>query len=75
MPVAGVYLAAAAVQAVFWMLVVIGAIASLTGAPSRLTFAYQFVAMNAAALIGVCRFIGGRVPIMWDTNPLKVGAA
>jgi len=75
MPLGGIYLMAAAVQAAFWITVAAGALMSRNGVSRRITFAYQFVALNAAAMVGLCRLIGGRVPMMWDTSPVKADQA
>jgi len=74
-PQGGIYVIAAGVQAAFWITVAVGALASRNGVSRRITFTYQFVAMNAAAMLGFCRFIGGRVPMMWETAPLKMDQA
>lgn len=66
----GIYLMAAIIQAGFWATVAFGALVARTGRSSRTTFAYEFVAMNVAALVGLWRVISGRVPTMWDTPKL-----
>jgi cellulose synthase/poly-beta-1,6-N-acetylglucosamine synthase-like glycosyltransferase len=64
-----IYLIAIAAQTAFWLIVATGAFLSRKGVSSRLTLAYQFIAINVAALVGLWRFFVGRVPIVWDTNP------
>jgi cellulose synthase/poly-beta-1,6-N-acetylglucosamine synthase-like glycosyltransferase len=71
----GIYLAAAVVQGPFWMMFAVGAVASRHGVSGPITFAYQFVAINAAAMVGFFRFIRGRVPIVWETKPPEMARA
>lgn len=70
-PLGGIYLLAGCVQIAFWTIVALGALVSRSGVSRRITFAYQFVALNAAAMVGFCRFVGGRAPVVWETSPLK----
>jgi cellulose synthase/poly-beta-1,6-N-acetylglucosamine synthase-like glycosyltransferase len=72
LPLGGVFLVAAMIQAFFWIAVGIGALTSRNGTSTRVTFAYQFVAMNAAALVGLYRYWRGHIPMVWETNAQKI---
>jgi cellulose synthase/poly-beta-1,6-N-acetylglucosamine synthase-like glycosyltransferase len=75
MRLGGIYLLAAAVQAVFWTMFAAGGIASRRRVSGPVTFVYQFVTINLAALVGFFRFVRGRVPMVWDTSPPKMARA
>jgi cellulose synthase/poly-beta-1,6-N-acetylglucosamine synthase-like glycosyltransferase len=75
MRLGGIYLVAAAIQLAFWMMFAVGALATRKGHAGPITFAYQFVVINAAALVGVFRFARGKVPLVWETKPPRMARA
>jgi glycosyltransferase involved in cell wall biosynthesis len=62
----GLYRSVVLVEGCFSLLVLAGAFASRFGLSERLCIAYQFIALNCAAALGLWRCLSGAVPVVWQ---------
>jgi len=62
----GIYLIALWTQGLFGALAVCGSVAERLGMAQKAAAAYQFVRLNSAALLGLCLYLLGRVPVTWQ---------
>ena len=66
----GIYRVALDAEIVFAIVAVLGLAARRRGLEGKLTFAYQFVALNCAQAVGLWRCISGEVPVVWKPRNL-----
>ena len=66
----GIYRIALGAEIVFAIVAVLGLAARRQGLEGKLTFAYQFVALNCAQAVGLWRCISGEVPVVWKPRNL-----
>jgi cellulose synthase/poly-beta-1,6-N-acetylglucosamine synthase-like glycosyltransferase len=60
------YLSFLLLEGTFALLVAAGALARKLGLSERLSIAYQFIALNCAASVGLWRCLSGAVPVVWQ---------
>ncbi|HUO04933.1 MAG TPA: glycosyltransferase [Candidatus Binataceae bacterium] len=69
-PRGGIYAAALIAEVLFAAAAMAGRNSNGTGLVSKLSFAYQFVALNCAQAIGLWRCFTGQVPVVWEPRNL-----
>ncbi len=57
-------------EILFALVAAIGWVAMQRGTDGKATFAYQFIALNCAQAIGLCRCFAGEVPVLWEPRKL-----
>jgi cellulose synthase/poly-beta-1,6-N-acetylglucosamine synthase-like glycosyltransferase len=57
-------------EILFALAAAIGLIATRRGTEGKLTFAYQFIALNCAQAVGLWRCFSGEVPVVWKPRNL-----
>jgi cellulose synthase/poly-beta-1,6-N-acetylglucosamine synthase-like glycosyltransferase len=66
----GIYRIALGAEFTFAIVAVLGMAARRRGVEGKLTFAYQFVALNCAQAVGLWRCFSGEVPVIWKPRNL-----
>jgi cellulose synthase/poly-beta-1,6-N-acetylglucosamine synthase-like glycosyltransferase len=66
----GIYGVALGGEILFAMVAGLGLFARRRGLEGKLTFAYQFVALNCAQAVGLWRCFSGEVPVVWKPRNL-----
>jgi hypothetical protein len=66
----GIYRIALGAEIAFAIVAILGLAARRRGLEGKLTFAYQFVALNCAQAVGLWRCISGEVPVVWKPRNL-----
>jgi cellulose synthase/poly-beta-1,6-N-acetylglucosamine synthase-like glycosyltransferase len=66
----GIYRIALGAEITFAIVAVLGMAARRRGVEGKLTFAYQFVALNCAQAVGLWRCFSGEVPVLWKPRNL-----
>jgi hypothetical protein len=66
----GIYRLALGAEILFAIVAGLGLFARRRGLEGKLTFAYQFVALNCAQAVGLWRCFSGEVPVVWKPRNL-----
>ena len=66
----GIYRVALGAEVLFAIVAALGLAARRRGLEGKLTFAYQFVALNCAQAIGLWRCFSGEIPVVWKPRDL-----